>query len=192
MERMTDHGLHVEPADAPRWDDLVELFGRAGASNGCWCQYWLLGPDYHRRDRLLNRADLESQTAEPGSGLIAYRQERAVGWARLSQRADLRWLAERYPGHDFSEPGVWALPCLFVARSTRGIGVMTALISAATEWADTHRQTLQAYPVDPAIQGATRNRFTGILESFLSAGFREVGRLTKDRAIVEWRPGREI
>ena len=47
--------IHTEPATAERWDDLVRLMGGAGASNGCWCQYRVLGPDYHRRDRALNK-----------------------------------------------------------------------------------------------------------------------------------------
>ena len=62
----------VEPVDADRWSDLETLFGRAGADNGCWCQYWLLGADYHRRDRAENRRDLESQAraGEPGCSPI--------------------------------------------------------------------------------------------------------------------------
>jgi hypothetical protein len=26
------------------WPALEDLFGRAGASNGCWCMYWRIGP----------------------------------------------------------------------------------------------------------------------------------------------------
>jgi hypothetical protein len=61
---------------------------------------------------------------------------------------------------------------------------MTALISGAVTAAGEARVTLEAYPVDPAVEKATRNRFTGVLEPFLRAGFSELMRLAPDRALV--------
>ena len=40
------------------WPALEDLFGRAGASNGCWYMYWRIGPRYHDRPRIENRDDL--------------------------------------------------------------------------------------------------------------------------------------
>jgi hypothetical protein len=34
----------VHPLTSEHWPALEDLFGRAGASNGCWCMYWRLGP----------------------------------------------------------------------------------------------------------------------------------------------------
>jgi GNAT superfamily N-acetyltransferase len=175
----------VLPAEAGRWDDLAAVFGRGGASNGCWCQYWLLGAEYHRRDRGLNRADLRSQVDTGQAGMIAYRDGQPVGWARLSPRDELQWLLDRFRDFPFTGTDVWAVPCLYVPSRHRNSGVMTALIDAAVGWADTHSVALQAYPVDPAVPGATRNRFTGLLSPFLRAGFDEIGRLSTDRAVVE-------
>lgn len=47
---------------------------------------------------------------------------------------------------------------------------------------------LEAHPIDPTVDGATRNRFPGVLEPFLQAGFTEVSRLTKQRAVVRYEP----
>jgi hypothetical protein len=47
---------------------------------------------------------------------------------------------------------------------------------------------LEAYPIDPTVDGATRNRFPGVLRPFLRAGFTEVSRLTKERAVVRYEP----
>jgi hypothetical protein len=63
---------------------------------------------------------------------------------------------------------------------------MTALISAATKVARRESLTLEAYPVDPTVDKATRNRFTGVLEPFLRAGFTEVQWLSTDRAVVRF------
>lgn len=179
--------IRVELISGQRWDDLCGLFGRAGASNGCWCQYWLLGPQYHRRDRALNKDALRRECGRsqpPGPGLIAYRDGHAVGWARLSRRSELDWLNERFAGRLPDGDNIWSLPCFYVPNRYDGAGVMTALISAAVSEAVDAGVMLEAYPVDPAIENATRNRFTGVLEPFLRAGFTELVRLTPDRAVV--------
>lgn len=107
--------LRVEHVDDSHWEDLVDLFGRGGASNGCWCQYWLLGPAYHRRERSLNRDDLRAQVDSGEAGLLAYVDDRAVGWARLTRRSALPWLEQRLslPADDDS---TWALPCFYVGQ----------------------------------------------------------------------------
>ncbi len=51
--------LAISPVTAERWPALEALFGRAGASNGCWCMYWRIGPGYHARPREDNKHDLE-------------------------------------------------------------------------------------------------------------------------------------
>jgi hypothetical protein len=51
--------LTVSPLTAERWPALEDLFGRAGASNGCWCSYWRIGPRYRDRPREDNKHDLE-------------------------------------------------------------------------------------------------------------------------------------
>jgi hypothetical protein len=189
---MPSNQFRVERATEDRWDDLCHLFGRAGASNGCWCQYWLIGPGYHRRDRGLNKEALRHESAHslaPAPGLIAYRDEgRAVGWARLCPRFQLGWLNERFARRLPVDDEVWSLSCFYVPRRECGVGVMTALIAAAAAEARRADLTLEAYPVDPAAENATRNRFTGVLEPFLRAGFTEVQRLTPDRAVVRIGP----
>ena len=175
-------GCDVRPADS--WDDVERLFGRAGASNGCWCQYWLLGPDYHRRDRALNRRDLAAQVRRGAAGLLAYRDDAPVGWARFTPRSELAWLTQRFPRYDFGPGDPWVVSCFFVATRARGTAVSQSLVSFAARWSETHQTTVEAYPIDPNAPGATRNRFPGVLPAFLAAGFTEVGRLAKDRAVV--------
>jgi hypothetical protein len=53
---MTD--LTVSPLTSAHWPALEDLFGRGGASNGCWCMYWRIGPRYIGRPREDNRDDL--------------------------------------------------------------------------------------------------------------------------------------
>lgn len=181
-------GVDVRVASSDAWGDVERLFGRAGASNGCWCQYWVLGPDYHRRDRCENRRDLATQVDSRRAGLIAYREGEPVGWARLTPRSELLWLTRRFPRYDFSDDDPWTLSCFFVARNARGSGVMTALVTFAVQWCGDRDLALEAYPIDPAAEPATLNRFPGVLPVFLHAGFTEVGRLAADRVVVRRGP----
>ncbi len=57
--------LTFSPLTVGQWSALEDLFGRAGASNGCWCMYWRIGPRYRDRPREDNKRDLE-QLARSG------------------------------------------------------------------------------------------------------------------------------
>lgn len=173
----------VGPTD---WTDLRQLFGPGGASNGCWCQYWLLGPGYHRRDRVLNQEDLAAQTRSGNAGLMAYDGDGAVGWARFTPRTALTYLTDRFSGHEFPQDGAWALSCFYVAPGARGRGVTESIVRHATGWSDQHGTPVEGYPIDPAVARATRNRFSGVLPVFLRAGFTEQARLARDRAVVRY------
>ena len=86
--------LTVRPVTAGQWPALEDLFGRAGASNGCWCMYWRIGPRYRDRPREDNKRDLErlARSRQP-PGLLAFDGGNCVGWCELAPRADLDWLA---------------------------------------------------------------------------------------------------
>src|SRR5258708_495086 len=116
------------PLTAENWPALEDLFGRAGASNGCWCMYWRIGPRYRDRPREDNKRDLERLARSgPPPGLLAFDGAVAVGWCELAPRADLDWLAR---GGDFrpaDELAVWSVPCFFVRRTPRPPGGVGAL-----------------------------------------------------------------
>ncbi len=194
--------IEVLPASADNWTDLEGLFGRAGASNGCWCQYWLLGPGYHRRDRAANRDDLADQVAAGQAGLLARRRSAhrpgarpgaqaqldTVGWARFGPRSELDYLTGRFTNYDFGDDDPRVLSCFYVGSRHRGSGVLRSLIRFAVDWGRVNRVPVEGYPIDAEVPGATRNRFPGILRPFLDAGFTERGRLARDRAVVRIDP----
>lgn len=122
---------------------------------------------------------------EPGApGLLAYRDDAAVGWARFTPRSELVGLTTRYAKYDFGSGDPWSLSCFFVARQARGESVMRTLIDYAAQWGRDHETPVEGYPIDPSVNNATRNRFPGVLPAFVRAGFVERGRLAKDRVVV--------
>jgi GNAT superfamily N-acetyltransferase len=176
----------VSPLTSERWPALEELFGRAGASNGCWCMYWRIGPRYHERPREENKQDLRRLAAsDRPPGLLAFDGDLAVGWCELAPRAELAWLARtRYlqPPDDLP---VWSIPCFFVRRTHRRRGVMGALIHAAADAAAAAgAPALEAYPVDTTVPGHTGNLFPGVASAFARHGFRVVLRSKPDRPVM--------
>jgi len=178
--------LTIRPVTLEQWAALEDLFGAAGASNGCWCMYWRIGPRYRQRPREDNKSDLRQLAAAgPPPGLLAFAGGVPAGWCELAPRAGLRWLAHaRYlqPADDLP---VWSVPCFYVRRTHRGQGVMDALIGAAVTAATAAgAPALEAYPVDTAVPGHTRNLFPGTVPAFARHGFRVVARRKPDRPVM--------
>lgn len=183
----------VQPLTGDLWPALVDLFGRGGASNGCWCMYWVLGPDYRRRQRDQNREALHHAIQEtPTPGLLALDEnDRALGWCRVSPRAELGWLNRRRDLAPVDGLPVWSVPCFYVRRGSRRQGVMKALIDAAVDYAKkSGAAALEAYPIDTSAPGATRNIFPGTAAAFQEAGFTVVARRAADRPIMRHYLGR--
>jgi len=155
---MSTMDFTVKPATSALWPALEDLFGRPGASNGCWCMYWRIGPRYRDRPRADNKEDLRQLAAAgPPPGLLAFDHDRAVGWCELAPRAELAWLARtRYLGPVDDLP-VWSVPCFYVR---------------------------EAYPVDTTVPSHTGNLFPGIAAAFARHGFEVVARRKADRPVM--------
>jgi GNAT superfamily N-acetyltransferase len=178
--------LTIRPLTPDLWPALEDLFGKGGASNGCWCMYWRIGSAYHKRAREQNRSAFRTiVTSGPPPGLLAFDGERAVGWCQLTPRDDLRWLNRARFFERVDEVPVWSLSCFYVRRGYRRQGVMSALIAAALTAAKrANAPALDAYPVDTARPDSTSNVFTGTTSAFKRAGFKTVARRTPSRPIM--------
>jgi GNAT superfamily N-acetyltransferase len=178
--------LVIRPVTEERWPALEDLFGKAGACNGCWCMYWRIGPLYAKRPRTDNRRDLQRLAVDgPPPGLLAFDGDVAVGWCELAPRADLAWLAQARYLPSVDDLPVWSIPCFYVRRPHRGQGVMDVLIEAAVPAAEAAgAPALESYPVDTAVPGHTRNLFPGVASVFARHGFRVVARRKPDRPVM--------
>jgi GNAT superfamily N-acetyltransferase len=166
------------------WPSLEDLFEKRGASNGCWCMYWRIGPEYRRRPRDKNRLALRQLVRRgPPPGLLAFDGAKPVGWCQLTPRADLSWLDSRPPLARVDSVPVWAISCFFVRRSYRRKGVMSALIAAAVKVAKrAGAPALEAYPYDDGAEPGCA--YTGYASTFARAGFEEIARRTASRPIM--------
>jgi GNAT superfamily N-acetyltransferase len=187
--------LEVAPLTPERWDDLVELFERPGASiaRGCWCMF------YRESGKLVAEPGLGLRESRKRAlkalvdrgvvpGLIAYRTGRPIGWISLGPRADYAKLARSPVMKPVDDAPVWSIVCFFVDARERGQKVAEALLKAALTWAREQGVTLvEAYPVDRARRGADDSMWFGAMSMYDAAGFREVARRKPTRAVVRKR-----
>jgi len=178
--------LTIRPLTPDLWPAFEDLFGKGGASNGCWCMYWRIGSEYHKRRREENRSAFRRIVKHgPPPGLLAFDGERAVGWCQLTPRDDLPWLNRTRALERVDDVPVWSISCFYVRRGYRRRGLMSALINAALKAARrANAPALEAYPVDTAQPGSTSNVFTGTASTFKRLGFKTVARRKPSRPIM--------
>ena len=172
--------FEVRPLTADRWDDLTALFGERGASSGCWCMWWRVASKEWERDAgTPNRDALAAIVADgPPPGLIAYHEERPVGWVAVGPRDDYPRLNRSPKLKPVDDEPVWAVTCFYIDRMFRGTGVAGTLLRAAVDFAAASGATaLEGFPLDPGDgQVASSSAFTGLLDMFRAAGFDEIAR----------------
>lgn len=178
--------LTIRPLTPELWPALEDLFGKGGASNGCWCMYWRIGSEYHKRAREVNRNEFrEIVKRGPPPGLLAFDGDQAVGWCQLTRRDALPWLNKTRFFERIDDAPVWSISCFYVRRGYRKQGVMSALIAEAVKAAKRAKApALEAYPVDTGQPGSTSNVFTGTVSAFARAGFKPVAHRIPSRPIM--------
>ena len=178
--------LTIRPLTSSLWPSLEALFGKGGASNGCWCMYWRIGPEYHKRAREKNKKALHRIVQQgPPPGLLAFDGEQPVGWCQLTLRRDLGWLNRKKAFEPIDDMPVWAVSCFYILSAYRRRGVMTALIVEALKAAKrANAPALEAYPIDRAQPGSTCNVFTGVASTFRRLGFKTIARRQPSRPIM--------
>jgi GNAT superfamily N-acetyltransferase len=178
--------LTVRSLTPDLWPALEDLFGKRGASNGCWCMYWRIGGAYRDRASEKNKEALRRIVRRGApSGLIAFDGDLAVGWCQLTPRDALPRLERMWWFERVDDLPVWSISCFFVRRSYRQKGVMTELIVAAMKAAKRARApALEAYPVDTRAPKSSSNTFVGTASAFERAGFKAVARRAPARPIM--------
>lgn len=176
--------LEIQPLTAARLPDLAALFGQGGDPKWCWCSYYRVrSVDFRTATLAGNRRVLETAVTElapegRAPGLVAYRDDEAVGWVSLGPRDDYERLRHSKVLAPVDDRPAWSIVCFVVARAARGQGVAHALLEAAVEYAREHGATLlEGYPVDTdGGRVPAADAYKGTVAMFERAGFRVVER----------------
>jgi GNAT superfamily N-acetyltransferase len=178
--------VEIHPLTPERWPDLEALFGRNGASGGCWCTWWRqTRSQYRANSGEPNRRMLEAIVRDGTvPGLLAYADGAPAGWVAIQPRAEYLALSRSRTLAPVDAAPVWSVTCFFVARAWRGKGLMRKLLDAAVSHARSGgARVVEGYPVDSAKGLPAAFVYTGVPAVFEASGFEEVARRSRTRPI---------
>lgn len=178
----------IHPLTPERWHDLETLFGPRGATGGCWCMFFRLRQtEFDQQKGEGNRLALQAiVNAGQVPGLLAYDEDKPVGWCSVAPREDFSRLARSRLFQPVDDLPTWSIVCFFVARPYRRRGLAVALLRAAAAYAHRHgARAIEGYPVDTRSSTAPDVFvYTGTASAFLEAGFIEVARRSETRPVM--------
>jgi GNAT superfamily N-acetyltransferase len=119
-------------------------------------------------------------------GILAYRDEKPIGWCALAPRDRYPALSRSRVLKPIDDTPVWSVACLFVAKKYRNSGVSVQLLRAAVEHVRQHGgKVVEGYPVEPKSRVLPPAFvWTGLAAAFLRAGFVECARRSETRPIM--------
>jgi GNAT superfamily N-acetyltransferase len=182
--------LKFLPLTIETWPSFEKLFGPKGACGGCWCMTWRLQKaDYERLKGDGNKKALQKlvRKDEP-IGIIAFVGEEPAGWCAVAPREKFIRLQNSRVLKPIDDKPVWSVSCFFIAKPHRRKGLSVKLLKATLTYAKKEgAKIVEAYPVEPKDNKVPDVfAWTGILSSFMSAGFKEEKRHSEARPIVRY------
>lgn len=183
--------LTFEPLTTANWLKFVELFGAKGACGNCWCMYYRCTKTEWTEGKA-NDGNKDAMhalvRANRPAGILGLYEGKAVAWAAFAPREDFSKL-NRSRVHKRIDPlEVWSIPCLFVDKDFRRLGVSVALLKGVVEFARVNGiSVIEAYPTIPT-KGVLPDSFvwTGLYSAYMKAGFEVVDSTSRNRPMVRY------
>jgi GNAT superfamily N-acetyltransferase len=127
------------------------------------------------------------------AGVLAYMDEKPIGWCSVSPRKDYAALENSRILKRIDDKPVWSIVCFFVAKPFRSKGVMAELLRGALRYA-IHQgaQIVEGYPIDMQthkLAGQTLNSYSGymgIASLFRASGFIKVADASETQLIMRY------
>jgi len=183
--------LTFEPLTRKNWNQFILLFGNKGACGNCWCMYYRL-----------SRSDFQQGKADNGNrdsmkelvwnsmpaGIMGFFEGQAIAWCAFAPRENFLKLENSRVHKRIDDKPVWSIPCFFIDRRFRRMGVSVELLKAVIEYAKAKGiAVVEAYPAIPT-QEKLPDAFAwiGLYKSFQRAGFKIVDRTSKNRPMVRY------
>jgi GNAT superfamily N-acetyltransferase len=114
-------------------------------------------------------------TEDKVGGLLAYQDQKCVGWIAVDPMTEL-------VGHDCQpsgKPNEWSIHCIFIKDGFRGQGVSKQLISAAIEFAKSNgAKLISAFPIPSENRSrfpVNEAEFSGRFSTYSKMGFKPSG-----------------
>ncbi|HEY3389891.1 MAG TPA: GNAT family N-acetyltransferase [Prolixibacteraceae bacterium] len=183
--------LTFEPLTKANWTKFVQLFGKKGACGNCWCMYYRL----KKADYQEGKADDGNKTAmqeivwgDKPAGILGLYEGQAIAWCAFAPREDFIKLENSRVHKRIDNKIVWSIPCFFIDKKFRRLGVSTELLKGVILYAkEAGIKIIEAYPTIPTQEKLPDSfAWIGLYKSFERAGFEIVDRTSKNRPMVRY------
>lgn len=183
--------LRFETLSKENWGKFEQLFGERGACGNCWCMYFRLTKQdftegkYEQGNKLAMK---ELVWANKPTGILGFYEDQPIAWAAFAPREDFLKLEKSRVHKRIDNQAVWSIPCFFIDKKFRRMGVSVALLKGIIEYArEKQIEIIEAYPTIPT-QAKLPDSFAwiGLYKSFEQAGFTIVDRTSKNRPMVRY------
>ena len=182
-----DKLIEFRPLVPRDWNNLEQLFGKHGASGGCWCMWWKqTQAEFDRSHGEPNRVAFKSLVESCiVPGVIAYKDNESVGWCAIEPRESYPRLERSKILARVDDQPVWSVTCFYIGRQHRGKGLMRGLLNAAIDWATKNgANIIEAYPFVTQRGARISAAYMGVVPVFFETGFVEVARRSYRRPIM--------
>lgn len=180
-----------EPLTVNNWNKFVQLFGSNGACGNCWCMYYRLSKSDFQEGKVDDgnkQAIKDLVWKNKPVGILAFYEGQAIAWCAFAPREDFIKLEKSRVHKRIDNNPVWSIPCTFIDKNFRRMGVSVELLKGVIEYAKTSGiKIIEAYPTIPT-QAKLPDSFAwiGLFKSFERAGFEIVDRTSKNRPMVRY------
>ena len=183
--------LTFEPLKKANWNKFVQLFGDKGACGNCWCMYYRLSKAEYQEGKADDgnkRAMHEIVWEDKPAGVLGLYEGQAIAWCAFAPREDFIKLASSRVHKRIDDKTVWSIPCFFIDKNFRRLGVSVELLKGVIKYAqEMGIKIIEAYPTIPTQEKlADSFAWIGLYKSFERAGFEIVDRTSKNRPMVRY------
>jgi GNAT superfamily N-acetyltransferase len=122
------------------------------------------------------------------TGILGFYEGQAIAWCAFAPREDFIKLEKSRVHKRIDNEPVWSIPCFYIDKKFRRIGVSMRLLKAVIQYAKDNRiKVIEAYPAIPT-QPEIPDSFAwiGLYKSFERAGFEIANRTSKNRPMVRF------
>ena len=183
--------LTFEPLTKKNWGQFVQLFGNKGACGNCWCMYYRLNKSEFKEGKVDDgnkNAMKELVWENKPAGILGFYDGQAIAWCAFAPREDFIKLEKSRVHKRIDDKRVWSIPCFFIDKKFRRLGVSVALLKGVINYArENEIEIIEAYPTIPTQEKLPDSfAWIGLYNSFERAGFEIADRTSKNRPMVRY------